>query len=325
MKKLCLFLCVLLVFGALCGCSSESDTQTLRFPTAASTGALYPLGASITRLWNEKIDGISASSQASGGGVENLNLLYDGEAEVSIAISSNCYEAYTGTGTFEGRENENLRVIAGLYYNPNHVIVADSTNADSLTDLKGARFAVGAAGSSGEGEARNHFTAAGLAFPQDLKVEYVGFGDAVSLLQNRNLDGAWIMAGLNNAAVTEALTVADAHLLAMDDALIENLRTTMPWYVPYTIPAGTYPGQTEDVQTSAVKMILFCDASLDADLVYEMTKVFWENLGTLQESNVCLDGLTVSDAVTDLVGLPLHEGANRYYQEVSVMPYGQTR
>ena len=151
--------------------AAGKETVNINFPTAATTGALYPLGAAITNQWNTDLGYIKAASQASGGGVDNLNLLSDGEAQVSIAISSNCYESYTGTGTFDGRKNDKFRVIAGLYYNPNQVVVTADSQINTLADIKGKHFASGAVGSSTEGESRNHFTAAGLTYPDDIKIE----------------------------------------------------------------------------------------------------------------------------------------------------------
>ena len=196
------------------------ETVNINFPTAATTGALYPLGAAITNVWNTQLGYVKATSQASGGGVDNLNLLADKEAQVSIAISSNCYESYTGTGTFDGRKNENFRVIAGLYYNPNQVVVTADSQINTLADVKGKHFASGAVGSSTEGESRNHFTAAGLTYPDDIKIENIGFTEAVDMMRNKQLDGAWIMAGLGNSAVTEAASTANAKILSIDDEVI---------------------------------------------------------------------------------------------------------
>ena len=66
---------------------AEPDPVTINFPTATSGGALYAVGAAITNLWDTEISYVSASSQASAGGIENLNLVSEGEAQVSIAIS----------------------------------------------------------------------------------------------------------------------------------------------------------------------------------------------------------------------------------------------
>ena len=48
-------------------------------------------------------------------------------------------------------------------------------------------------------------------------------------------------------------------------------------------------------------------------------KAFWENIDTLKQSNSALKDLKIEDAVTDLAGLPLHDGAIKYYKEVGVL------
>ena len=350
MKKLVVMgLCAAVTAAALTGCSSGSgssakapesqsaqgedagqkedagqegsarETVNINFPTAATTGALYPLGAAITNVWNTQLGYVKATSQASGDGVDNLNLLADKEAQVSIAISSNCYESYTGTGTFDGRKNENFRVIAGLYYNPNQVVVTADSQINTLADVKGKHFASGAVGSSTEGESRNHFTAAGLTYPDDIKIENIGFTEAVDMMRNKQLDGAWIMAGLGNSAVTEAASTANAKILSIDDEVIAKLQDQYPWYAKFTIPAGTYSGQDSDIQTTAIKMVMFTTAELDEDTVYDLTKTFWENVDKMAESNSVLKGLKAEDAVKDIADLPLHDGAARYYKEIGAI------
>ncbi len=81
---------------------ANHEKVSINFPTASASGALYAVGAAITHLWDSKIDYVSASSQASAGGIDNLNQVAEGEAQVSIAISSNCYQALNGTDSFEG-------------------------------------------------------------------------------------------------------------------------------------------------------------------------------------------------------------------------------
>ncbi|MBQ6781439.1 MAG: C4-dicarboxylate ABC transporter substrate-binding protein, partial [Treponema sp.] len=102
--------------------TGEHAKVTIKFPTAGASGALYAVGAAITNLWDTQIDFVNASSQASNGGIDNLNQIADGESQVSIAISSNCYQSFNGTDSFKGNANKNLRVIAGLYFNPNQVV-----------------------------------------------------------------------------------------------------------------------------------------------------------------------------------------------------------
>ena len=291
---------------------------TIKFPTAGASGALYAVGAAITNMWDSKISFVKASSQASNGGIDNLNQIADGESQVSIAISSNCYQSFNGTDSFKGAANKKLRVIAGLYFNPNQVVVTKKSGIKTLADVKGKHFAVAAAGSSVEGECNNHFTTVGMKYPKDIKAEYIAFGDAADMLQNGTIDGAWIMSGTPAAAVSQACS-AGCTLVNIDDSVIAALQKKFPWYAKYTIPAGTYPGQTADVQTSAIKMVMFCNTTLDEETVYQLTKTLWENIDALGQAQKNLKGLTPQNAVKDIAGLELHNGAKRYYKEIGVI------
>lgn len=341
MKKfLSLTLALCLILAALTGCAGEKQPETpsadpstapsgepvdaahdpvvINFPTAGESGALYAVGAAITNLWDTEIEYVSASSQASKGGIENLNLTAEGEAQVSIAISSNCYECLNGLNNFEGYAYDDLKVIGGLYFNPNQMVVTANSGIEDVAGVKGKRFAVAAAGSSVEGECKNHFTAARLTYPDDINAEYIAFGDAADMLQNGTIDGAWIMSGTPAAAVTQACT-SGCKLVNISDDIIAALQAEYPWYASYTIPAGTYPNQDEDVQTSAIKMVMFCRGDLDEQTVYDLTKTFWENIDALGEAQGNLKGLTPEEAVKDIADLPLHAGAERYYKEIGVL------
>lgn len=299
--------------------TDKKKTVNINFPTAATTGAVYPMGSSIANLWNNELGYVRVSAQASNGGVDNLNMIADGEAQLGVAVTSIMYESYNGTGTFEGRANENLRVLAGLYYNPNQVVVSKDSGIKSLADLKGKNFAPGSAGGTSEVETRIHLSALGLNYPDDIKAQFVGFTEATDLIRNKQIDGAWIMAGTPTSAVTEITSTAGGVLVPMEESLIEKLQAEYPWYAKYTIPAGTYEGQDEDVLTSAIKITICTDARVDDDVVYDLTKTFWENIDKLSETSGVLKKASLEEAATDLAGLPIHAGAERYYKEVGVL------
>ena len=316
-------LLTLLIIAALClpafAQAASRKKVSISFPTAATTGALYPLGAGIAGLWSDKLDYVTARVQASNGGVQNLNLLKSGDAQVSFAVSSITYEALHGERGFKGRAYEGVRVLAGLYYNPNQVVARADNGVNSLEDFKGKRFAPGAAGGTTEVESRVHFTAAGLKYPDDIRAQFVGFTESIDLMRNKQLDGAWIMAGLPTAAVTEMCSTAGGKLISMSPELIKKVQSEYPWYSEFSIPAGTYDGQTAPVRTTAVKMLLLTDASMPDDVVYDLAKTFWENLPDLGQAHAVMKSVTKEMAVTDLSGIPLHPGAEKYYREIGLM------
>ena len=318
MKRCLTFLCAAALVMMTASTSVAAKTN-ISFPTAATTGALYPLGAGIANLWNTKLDTVTARVQASNGGVQNLNLLKSKEAQVSFAVSSITYEALHGMNAFKDREYKDVRVLAGLYYNPNQVVASKESGVNSLADFKGKRFAPGAPGGTTIGESRIHFTAAGLKYPDDIKMQLVGFTEAVDLIRNKQLDGAWIMAGLPTAAVTEICATAGGKLVSMDAELIKKLQAEYPWYSEFMIPAGTYDGQTEPVRTTAIKILLLTDASMSDDLIYSLAKTFWENLPELVKAHAVMKTVTPDMAVKDLSGIPLHPGAEKYYREAGLL------
>lgn len=318
-RSLCLTLTLALALAATTAVAAHAAKTNISFPTAATTGALYPLGAGIANVWNTKLDTVSARVQASNGGIQNLNLLKSGDAQVSFAVSSITYEALHGMRGFTDRAYKGVRVLAGLYYNPNQVVARSEAGVATLADFKGKRFAPGAAGGTTEVESRIHFTAAGLAYPGDIKAQFVGFTESIDLMRNRQLDGAWIMAGLPTAAVTEMCATAGGKLVSMDAALIKKLQADQPWYSEFTIPEGTYDNQSEPVRTTAVKMLLLTDAAMPEELVYSLAKTFWENLDELGKAHSVMKTVTREMAVTDLSGIPLHPGAEKYYREVGLL------
>lgn len=312
------FLALLVAAAAMpAGAAKKID---LSFPTAATTGALYPLGAGIANLWNTKLDNVNARVQASNGGIQNLNLLKSGDAQISFAVSSITYEALHGMRGFKDRAYKDVRILAGLYYNPNQVVARRETGVKSLVDFKGKRFAPGAAGGTTEVESRVHFTAAGLRYPDDIKPQFVGFTESIDLMRNKQLDGAWIMAGMPTAAVTEMCATAGGALVPIDDATIGALQAEYPWYSTFVIPAGTYDNQDSDVRTTAVKMLLLTDASMPEDLIYSLTRTFWEHLPELTKAHAVMKTVTPDMAVKDLAGIPLHPGAEKYYREAGLLP-----
>lgn len=326
-KKLaCVALAVSMLAGAMAGCGGEKKEAAktpekivkINFPTAGASGALYAVGAAITNNWTKNVPGVQAASQASAGGIANLNMVAGNEAQVSIAISSNVLQCLNGTDSFKDHGYKDLKVIGGLYMNPNQVVVTKSSGIKTLADVKGKHFAVAAAGSSVYNECENHFTTVGLKFPEDIKAELIAFGPAADMLQNGTLDGAWIMSGAPAAAVSQALT-ANCQLVEIDDQTLEALKAKYPWYAKYTIPAKTYPNQDKDIQTSAIKMVMFCRHDLSEDTVYKLTKSFWEHIDELGKAQKNLQGLKPADAVKDIANLPLHPGAEKYYKEIGVL------
>ena len=314
MKKiLASLLCLSLLLSASCAMAAD-----INFVTAGTASTFYPISATVCQLWNDNIEGMRAVATPSGGGIDNLNQAYDGEAQIGIANANLVYQAQEGLASFEGFANENLRIFAGLYLNPNQVVVTKDSGINSLEELIGKHISIGTAGSTTVDEAAIHLEILGSSL-DDIKAEYMDTSAAADAISNKQLDGVWIMAGTPNAAVTQIMTTTDSKILPITAETVEALKAEYPWYAQSVIPAGTYAGQDEDVPTSAVKLTLFITADVDEETVYQMTKVFWENWDMLTETHAALKKADPKEACNDVAGVPIHEGAARYYREIGIL------
>ena len=312
-KLLALVLCAAAVL-----CAATASAADINFVTAGTASTFYPISATVCQLWNDNIEGRRATATPSGGGIDNLNQAYDGEAQIGIANANLVYQAQEGLASFEGFANENLRIFAGLYLNPNQVVVTKDSGINSLEELIGKHISIGTAGSTTVDEAAIHLEILGSSL-DGIKAEYMDTSAAADAISNKQLDGVWIMAGTPNAAVTQIMTTTDSKILPITAETVEALKAEYPWYAQSVIPAGTYAGQDEDVPTSAVKLTLFITADVDEETVYQMTKVFWENWDMLTETHAALKKADPKEACNDVAGVPIHEGAARYYREIGIL------
>ncbi|MEM8631104.1 MAG: TAXI family TRAP transporter solute-binding subunit [Pseudomonadota bacterium] len=60
-------------------------------------------------------------------------------------------------------------------------------------------------------------------------------------------------------------------------------------------------------------------ADLDEDLVYQVTKTFWENFGQITSDAPWTAALDVAFSTSNPVRTTIHPGAARYYREVGIL------
>lgn len=308
----------LTLLAAMLLCAGSALAAHINFVTAGTASTFYPISATVVSLWNDSIEGMRATATPSGGGIDNLNQAYDGDAQIGIANANLVYQAQEGLSVFEGYANDNLRIFAGLYMNPNQLVVTKASGIETLEDLAGKKISVGPAGSTTIEEAQLHLGAVGLSL-DDVRAEYMGTSESADAISNKQLEGLWVMAGTPNAAVTQIMTTTDAKLVEIPAQTVEALRAEYPWYAQAVIPAGTYAGQETDVATSAVKLTLFITADVEEETVYQMTKVFWENWETLTQTHAALRKADPREACSDIAGVEIHPGAARYYREIGIL------
>jgi TRAP transporter TAXI family solute receptor len=85
----------------------------------------------------------------------------------------------------------------------------------------------------------------------------------------------------------------------------------------FVIPANTYEGQKNAVETIAQPNFLAVRSDVDADTVYLITKTIYENLSFLNNVHKATKTMALTKAL-NVLPMPLHPGAARYYREAGI-------
>jgi TRAP transporter TAXI family solute receptor len=308
----------MLALGLVAVVATPAASQTnLVVLTGSTSGVYYPLGNALSSIFIKTIPGARSSVQVTQGSVENLRLLEAGDGELAFSLGDSVSAAWKGNGEagFPARLTK-LRGVAAIYRNHIQLVVSEASGAKSLTELKGKRVSVGPKQSGTELNARAIFAAAGIAYADFSRTDYLPFGQSAKMIERGELDATLQSAGLGVDSIRHLSTAVPIRVLAISKDTVAKIGD--PAYLPSIIPARTYEGQAADVETAAIVNFLVTRESLSADAVYAMTKAIFTNLHQLVQTHPAASGITVKDATTGMP-LPLHPGAERYYREVGIL------
>lgn len=296
--------------------SSQQEPQFITIATGGTSGVYYQLGGTLAKLIEEQL-GYKTSVQATGASVENINLLMNNQAEIAFSISDSATQAYEGTGPFEGQAPmTDLRAMAAIYPNVIQLVTTEDTGIKTFEDLKGKRVSVGDRNSGTEINARMIFEAHGMTY-DDVKVDYLSFGESIDQIKNGMIDAAVISSGLPNSAIMDLAVTHKVRLIPISESALNYLQEKYPFFMPVTIPADMYD-TAEDTQTVKVANVLLVNHRLSEDVVYNLTKAIFDNLEALYSAhNAALD--IKLETVTEGLLVPLHPGAEKYFKEVGAI------
>ncbi|MBL8588794.1 MAG: TAXI family TRAP transporter solute-binding subunit [Methylobacteriaceae bacterium] len=300
---------------AMSAASAKAD-DFINVLTGGTSGVYYPLGVALSKLYTDKIKGARPSVQATKASVENLNLLQQGKGEIAFTLGDSLALAWAGDADAGFKSKlDKLRGVGAIYPNYVQIVASKESGIRTLADLKGKRLSVGAPKSGTEINARAILGAAGLAYKDLGKIEYLPFAESVDLMKNRQLDATLQSAGLGVASIRDLSTSVEIVVVEIPAAIVDKIGAP---YVKATIPAKTYGGQDADVATAAVINYLVTRADASDELVYQMTKTAYDNVPDLVAAHQAARAIKAETAL-DGMPVPLHSGAQKYWKEKGVL------
>lgn len=293
--------------------------------TASTGGTYHPVGTAIATLSKVKLlptEKFSLTAVNSAGSGANVQALAAGTAQ--FAILQGLYGSYAATGTGPVSEPQtNMRSVSMLWQNVEQFVLAnDHVSTGTVSDMmniKGMAVAMGKENSGTLGSNEVLLSGLGMDFENDFEFVYAGYGPSVDAMANGQAVGAGIPSGPPTSAITKLMSTNAGKFTLLNVTQEEAVKmdSGRNLWTPYTIAAGTYPGQDADVTTIAQPNFLAVNADVDENHVYLLTKTIYENLPFLQAIHPATTAMSVEAAMAGLP-VPLHPGAARYYKEMGL-------
>ena len=314
-----MLLAVVMVF-ALCACSNGGDNGgtdakddgkvSLDFVTGGEQGTYYAFGTVLAQQVSDKTS-TTVTAVVSKGSQANVEDIHAGAAQLGFVQSDVMSYAYNGEKLFTDKIDD-FSVVAALYMEQVQIVTLDSS-IKTVADLKGKTVSIGAKGSGVYFNALDLLGAYGLT-ENDIKAEYLDFGDSADSLKDGKIDAAFVVAGAPTPAIQDLGTSKQVYLVSLDKEHIDNLIASSPYYKEYTISKDVY-NTPEDVTTVAVAAVVIARNDVSEAAVYNFVSALFDNIDEIGHAK---KAELSTDFAASIADVPYHPGAAKYFAEKDI-------
>ncbi len=299
--------------AGLTGCVHDGEPEegrVISWHAGGEGGTYFPLSGQFkTIVDRETVHTLQV--QSTGASVENVGSLGSEAADFALIQNDIAYFAKNGTGLdeFEGDAIENLQGVATLYPETIHIITRPDAGIDSIADMEGMAVNTGDLGSGTQVNALQIMESVAGLTPDDFDEQNTSFSVAADQIRDGDIDAAFIVGGWPVGAVEDLATTTDIEILDLDAGSRDAAMEDASWFAADTIPAGTYEGIDEDVDTVSVQAMIATHEGLEADLVEDVTNAIFDHVDELTLKTEFIG----RDSALDGMSVELHEGAERVF------------
>ena len=200
------------------------------------------------------------------------------------------------------------------------IVTAKDANIRTMADLKGKRVAWVAGAPSLNQNITALLASANLTWADVKKVEFGGFGQAMDAIVNNQVDAAFSssISGHAYKIASSPRGIQYPIVPHNDKAAWDRLRKTAPFFVPAWGTEGADLSPEKKVEAATYPYpVLMTMASVDADLVYNMTKAMVELFDDYKDGAPGNVGWDIKRQVFAWA-IPVHDGAIRYFKELGL-------
>lgn len=289
--------------------------QTLTFNGGPAGGTFNYFANKMSTMIANEVNWLEIRPKESGGSLDNICALNLSLADMAIIYSGDAFLGRNGRLDCEDARRDKVRALAYLYGAPAQLVVRQDSGISSIQDLKGKVIAIGNPGSGAALAAERFFKHLGLW--DSIELRTLGYSVAASYMAEGQLDGFWVLVGYPNASVIEAGTRMPIKLISLHQtALRSGFYDLYPFYTRTKIPAWTYEGQPEPIDTFQDSALWCARMNLDNEAVYQSLRTVFSEKGLeeMRKAHKAAREMAM-DQDSSHISIPLHPGAVRFWAD----------
>ncbi len=273
--------------------------KSIVFASGSPGGAYAAYAERYANLMAEQ--GVEVEIMSTAGSIENLRLLSVDDADVALIQG----------GLARPEDGNEIESLGGLFYEPHWVFVRDAFGAEDYSDLRHARFAIGADGSGTRALSLFLQTEYGGDWPDSAQMPMSGQDAAAALIES-SIDAAAFSAGISAPYVQELMRAEGISLLAFPRA--PALSRHKPALAPLTLLRGVVDVGADIPSEDVLMIASVAQLGVRKDLHPAIEDLLLEVANKVHAGGSALapPGEFPTGERTDL---PLPDEAERYYRD----------
>ena len=254
----------------------QRRAHTFTLATAAAGSEYVRFGGSLIEAIASAAPAVKLRQRESDGSVDNAHLLAGGEADYAIIQADVAAAAMAGDDVFAGGGPlASLRAVGALFPEAVHLIVLPHSPIREVGQLRGHRVAIGPPGSGTRFDALVVLEAHGLKVTDLAEARGDANAAAIARLKRGQIHAVFLTSLAPARALQELAVSPGLRLIPLGTGAMPRLLERRPGLTPLTLPANTYPRQTEPVRTVASSALLVTTADApDAEVAAVADLVF---------------------------------------------------
>ena len=301
---------VLLISGP-----AMARTQFVSIGTGGTGGIYYPYGGGVAEIWTKHVKDVRAVAEVTGASVENVKLAHKGETVIGEVMGDVAVAGFQGLSKFKGKKHDILSM-AIMYPNLLQVVTLKKSGITNIEQIKGKKISSGSPGSGTNFMAETVFKALGIPL-DSYNDSRLSFTESANALRDGTIEvGVWSV-GPGTSSILDLATTHDIHIITFTPEQQKKILAANKEYSAVDLAGGLYRGVDAAVPTIGVWNVMICQASLEADMVYNLVKALYEHQDYLIKIHPSASYTTAENAVK-YSPIPLHPGTIKYLKEKGI-------